>query len=121
MWAYTLSLALLVGRAQSVPYSEYILAPSSRTVFPVAVHQVNGTVTNAEGLLNGVNSSATFSASSAVTFDFGKNIAGQVSVVAGDSVFSPDAVIGLTYTESSFWIANYGCDGTANSGVDEPL
>lgn len=121
MWAYTLSLALLMGRAHSVPYSEYILAPSSRTVFPVAVHQVNGTVTNAEGILNGANTSATFAALSAVTYDFGKNIAGQVSVVAGDSVFSPDAVIGLTYTESSFWIANYGCDATANSGVDEPL
>lgn len=121
MWASILSLALLLAKAHSVPYSEYILAPSSRTVFPVAVHQVNGTVTNSEGLLNGVNSSATFSASSAVTYDFGKNIAGQVSVVAGASVYSPDAVIGLTYTESSFWIANYGCDGTANSGVDEPL
>lgn len=104
-----------------MPYSEYILAPSSRTVFPVSVYNINGTVDNAEGLLNGANSTATFSAASAVTYDFGKNIAGQVSLVAGDSVYSPDAVIGLTYTESSFWIAGFASDATASDGVDEPL
>lgn len=121
MWLHALSLSLLLASAHSVPYSEYILAPSSRTVYPVAVHKVNGTVNNAEGLLNGANSTATFSASSAVTFDFGKSVAGQVSLVTGDSVYSPDAVIGLTYTESSIWITGYASDATASDGVDEPL
>lgn len=121
MWAYAFTLASLLGRAYSVPFSEYILAPSSRTVFPVAVYNINGTVDNAEGLLNGVNTTATFSAVSAVTYDFGKNIAGQVSLVAGASAYSPDAVIGLTYSESSLWIAGFGSDATASDGVDEPL
>lgn len=121
MWLNTLSLLLFLGQAHSVPYSEYILAPSSRTVYPVSVYKVNGTVDNAEGLLNGVNGTATFTASSNVTFDFGKNIAGQVSVVAGDSVYSPDAVIFVTFTESSLWISGIASDGTADSGMDEPL
>ncbi|CAN8102185.1 unnamed protein product [Discula destructiva] len=121
MWLHALTLTLFLASANSVPYSEYILAPPSRTVFPVSVYNVNGTVTNAEGLLNGANSSATFSASSAVTYDFGKNIAGQVSLTAGDSVYAPDAVIGITFSESSLWIAGYASDATASDGVDEPL
>lgn len=121
MWLNAVSITLFLGSAYSVPYSEYILAPSSRTVFPVAVYNVNGTVTNAEGLLNGLNSSTTFSASSAVTYDFGKNIAGQVSLTAGGAVYASDAVIGVTFSESSLWIAGFASDATASEGVDEPL
>lgn len=121
MWSNALVFSLLLGTAYSAPYSEYILAPSSRTVNPVAVYNVNGTVDNAEGLLNGSNGTATFSAASAVTYDFGKNIAGQVSVVAGDSAYSSDAVIWLTFTESSMWISGTGSDATASDGVDEPM
>lgn len=122
MWLTTLSLTLFVARAYSqVPYSEYILAPSSRTVFPVGIYNVNGTVDNAEGLLHGANGSALFSAASAVTFDFGKNIAGQVSLTAGDTVYAPDAVIGITFSESSIWVAGFASDATASDGVDEPL
>lgn len=121
MWLYTLSFSLFMGAAYAVPYSEYILAPASRTVYPVSVYRVNGTVDNVEGLLNGVNGTATFTASSNVTFDFGRNIAGQVSVVAGDSVYSPDAVVFVTFTESSLWISGIASDGTADSGADEPL
>lgn len=121
MWLNALGLTLFLASAYSVPYSEYILAPSSRTVFPVALYKVNGTVDNADGLLNGVNGTATFSASSAVTFDFGKNIAGTVSLRVGHSVSASDAVIGLTFSESSLWIAGFASDATASDGVDEPL
>ncbi|KAF3767680.1 family 78 glycoside hydrolase [Cryphonectria parasitica EP155] len=110
-----------LGVVSSAPYSEYILAPSSRTVYPVSVYNVNGTVSNAEGLLNGANSTVTFEASSAVTLDFGKNIAGQVSLVAGDSVYSEDAVIWITFTESSEWISGNASDSTATYGLDEPI
>lgn len=38
----------------TIPYSDYILAPSSRSLSPIAVLSVNGTVQNAESLtLNG--------------------------------------------------------------------
>jgi len=52
---------------QSVPYSEYILAPASRTLFPASVYKVNGTVTGAESLTR-VNGSATFQGVSSVTY-----------------------------------------------------
>lgn len=84
VWLSALTFSLFYGTARSVPYSEYIYAPESRTVFPVSVYQVNGTISNAADLLNGKNGTVTFSASSAVTLDFGKNIAGQVSLVAGN-------------------------------------
>lgn len=126
MWSHALaSSLLLLGSARAaVPYSEYILAPSSRTVNPVSVRNVNGTVDNAEGLLNGANGTAVFAPASAVTFDFGKNIAGQVSVVAAANSTSPaaaDAVVWLTFTESSMWISGNGSDATASDGVDEPM
>lgn len=109
-----------MGSAYAVPYSEYILAPSSRTVFPVAVYGTNGTVDNAEGLLNGANGTAVFSPASAVTFDFGKNIAGQVSLTAENSTSSA-AAVWLTFTESSLYISGNYSDSTASSGVDRPM
>ena len=50
-----------------VPYSEYILAPASRTIFPTSVYKVNGTVTRAESLVGG-NGSAAFQGVSSVTY-----------------------------------------------------
>lgn len=113
--------SLVLGYTYAVvPFSEYILAPSSRTVFPVAVYGVNGTVNNAEGLLNGANGTATFSANSAVTFDFGKNIAGQVSLTAENSTSSA-AAVWLTFTESNLYISGESSDATASTGVDRPM
>lgn len=119
-WSRRIVPSLLVGSAFAVPYSEYILAPTSRTVFPVAIYGINGTVDNAEGLLNGVNGTTAFSASSAVTFDFGKNIAGQVSLTAENST-SSTAAIWLTFTESSLYISGESSDATASTGVDRPM
>jgi len=104
----------------TVPYSEYILAPESRTLYPVSVYQVNGTVTGAETLTGTASGSAVFKGVSSVTFDYEKNIAGVVSVTVGSSS-SPDAFIGLTYTESSYWISGEGSDATGDNALDEVL
>jgi len=113
-------VALFTPFITAVPYSQYILAPDSRTIYPALVHQVNGTVSNAASLIGGPNGSAVITNTSSVTFDYGKNIAGVVSVTVGTSS-SPDAFIGLTYTESSLWINGQGSDATGNSGLDEVL
>jgi hypothetical protein len=105
---------------EAVPFSEYILAPNSRTLFPATVHQVNGTVTGAESLAGSSTGSAVFNGVSAVTFDYGKNIAGLVSVTVGN-VSSPDAFIGLTFTESSIWINGQASDACSDAGLDEVL
>lgn len=112
--------ALITPLIATVPYSEYILAPSSRTVYPASVHKVNGSVSNAASLAGSAHGSATFNGVSSVTFDYGKNIAGVVSVTVGTSS-SRHAFIGLTYTESSLWINGQASDATADAGLDEVL
>lgn len=80
-----LALTGVRGALAAVAYSEYILAPSDRTVYPVSVYQTSGTVTNAEGLTTSGSGSVTLAADSYVTYDFGKNITCAISVTARDS------------------------------------
>lgn len=121
-----LAFLLLLGAVQAIPYSEYILAPPSRTVYPVSVYQVNGTVDNAEGLIGGANTTVTIlgtsngGQNSSVTVDFGRNIAGRVSLSAPDSG-DPNAAIWLTFSESSMWISSYGCDSISDDNRDAPI
>ncbi|KAH8679112.1 bacterial alpha-L-rhamnosidase domain protein [Tricladium varicosporioides] len=103
-----------------VPYSEYILAPKSRIIHPSSIHQINGSVSNAEILTRPAGGQATFHGVSSVTFDYGKNIGGVVSVTV-EACSRSDAFIGLTYTESSLWINGQGSDATADAGLDEVL
>jgi hypothetical protein len=116
---FSASVALLVGVSSAAKYQEYIVAPSSRTIRPASIYNVNGTVDNANALLPGNVDSATFTDKSSVTLDFGKNIAGIVTfqVTAVDA----DQYIGLAYSESSLWITDEGSDGTADAGLDEIL
>ena len=114
------SLLLPALVAASVSYENYIIAPSSRDLIPSSVYQVNGSVTNAKGLTQSTGKGATFNGVSSVTFDFGKNIAGLVSLEVG-SASSPSAFLGVTFTESSLYISSEASDGTADSGLDSPL
>ena len=68
-----LLLALALGSAShAAKYEQYILAPSSRTLHPVSVYQVNGSVLGAGSLASDVHGSAIFKDQSAVTYDFRK-------------------------------------------------
>ena len=115
----SLALPALAAASQ---YEEYILAPSSRTIHPVAVYgNVNGTVSGASSIAGSVPGSALFQgAGSAVTYDFGKNIGGLVSLTLGNGT-DPDQYVGVTFSESSLWVSGVGCDATEDSGIDEPL
>nr|8HMM_A Chain A, Bac_rhamnosid6H domain-containing protein [Aspergillus oryzae] len=103
-----------------VPYNEYILAPASRHLVPFEVLEVNGSVTDPSSLTQSTGGNATFNGPASVTFDFGRNIAGIVSLDIGSSS-TRDAFIGVTFTESSLWISSQACDATADSGLDSPL
>ncbi|KAB8218983.1 Six-hairpin glycosidase-like protein [Aspergillus novoparasiticus] len=118
--AWLLSPALLAVACYGVPYNEYILAPASRHLVPFEVLEVNGSVTNPSSLTQSTGGNATFNGPASVTFDFGRNIAGIVSLEIGSSS-SRDAFIGVTFTESSLWISSQACDATADSGLDSPL
>jgi hypothetical protein len=113
------SVFLLLRFSWAIQYSEYILAPSSRTLYPVSVHSSNGSVTTPESLTNSPGSS-TFTDSSATAYDFGINIAGVVTVTVG-SVSDANQYIGVTFSESSLWVSNASCDATADAGKDETL
>lgn len=60
---------------------------------------------NAASLLEGPNGSAQFKGPCSVTYDFGKNVGGVVSVTVG-STSGPGATLELAYTESSIYISN---------------
>lgn len=108
--------ALLACRyVGAVPYNEYILAPSSRTLSPVAVYATNGTVTNAIGVTTSGSGSTIFEGASHITYDFGKNIAGVVSVTVGD-VSSPNATLALAYAEGSKYIMSTSSDSLRDGG-----
>lgn len=117
--ALLLSLAWAAHAASN--FSEYILAPDSRTIYPAAIHRVNGSVSNADSLLSSPNGNAILTGNSSITFDYTKNIGGIVSVTVSSSDLPPDTVLGVTFTESSLWINGQACDATADAGLDTPL
>jgi hypothetical protein len=117
------SLLAFTGLAAAVSkYDEYILAPKSRTIHPVAVYQdkVNGTIIGADSLASDSPGSAIFQGVSAVTYDFGINIGGLVSLNIGNKTDTNQS-IAITYSESSQWISGVACDATQDSGMDEAL
>ncbi|KAL5377978.1 hypothetical protein DPSP01_009424 [Paraphaeosphaeria sporulosa] len=113
------SVLSLISSASAIPYAEYILAPDSRTLHPASVHSSNGSVSNAESLTSSPGS-AVFEDDAATAYDFGKNIAGVVSLTVG-SVSDSDQYIGVTFSESSLWVSNKSSDATADAGKDETL
>lgn len=110
-----------VDAVLAVPYEEYILAPTSRTIYPQSVYKnlINGTVTGADTITGNSPGSAIFEGPSSLTYDFSKNIGGLVSLKIGN--VDADQYIGIAYSESSEWISNEGCDATQNAGIDEIL
>jgi hypothetical protein len=121
---YTLTslLAFTSLVAAASKYDEYILAPKSRTIHPVAVYQdkVNGTIIGASSLAGDFPGSAIFQGISAVTYDFGINIGGLVSLTVGNKSDTNQS-IAITYSESLQWISGVACDATQDSGMDEAL
>ncbi|KAH7024263.1 bacterial alpha-L-rhamnosidase domain-containing protein [Macrophomina phaseolina] len=113
-------ITTLAATSLAVPYEEYILAPSSRTLHPVSVWKANGTVEGADSVTSDALGSATFTGASAVTFDYEKNIAGVVSLTIGN-VSDENQYIGITFSESSLWISGESSDATADAGNDETL
>ncbi|KAJ4362511.1 hypothetical protein N0V83_010605 [Neocucurbitaria cava] len=125
-------LSILTGLAildsgLAIPYSEYILAPKSRTLHPVSVHNTWGPVTNPSALLTtsstsspDSNTTTTFHSTSSLTYDFGLNIAGIVSLNTV-STSASNQTIGVTFSESSLWVSNKSSDATADAGKDEIL
>lgn len=114
------ALALGASAVSTGSYDEYILAPESRTIYPASIHRVNGSVSNAASLVSSTNGSAVLKGNSSITFDYKKNVGGIVSVTVTSSP-PADAILAVTFTESSLWIDGRASDATADAGLDTPL
>ncbi|KAF3020754.1 hypothetical protein E8E15_003767 [Penicillium rubens] len=119
-FAASLLAPVLAAASSNIPYEQYIFAPKSRDLIPPSVYSVNGSVTGAKTLTQASGGEATFYGVSSVTYDFGKNVAGLVSLDVGSSS-SPSAFLGVTFSESSLYINNQASDATADAGLDAPL
>ena len=119
------TVVLVLGAAASVPYEQYILAPSSRTVRPTSVYLRSGTLSAEDALLDDQISSGKgltlYAFNSSVTYDFGKNIAGWINF----NTTSSGGSVGFTFSESSMWVSSEASDGTFGIGdgltLDAPL
>ncbi|MFC9614589.1 trehalase family glycosidase [Streptomyces sp. NPDC056938] len=92
------------------PWDVYNYSPQSRTLKPVAIHSTVGSVTDASAALSG-KSTRLSGTGSAVTFDFGKDVSGLVTLhfAASDG---PQRV-GLAFNESSQYV---GTTSDASTG-----
>jgi len=113
-----------IQAAFSGPWDRYIYSPTSRTQYPVRIFRTTGIVENAANVLdfgstvirsipqsNGwTSASATYSS---VTFDFGKEACGPITLKSGSSS-TEDQTIALSYAESSQWV---GFDSDASSSL----
>jgi hypothetical protein len=106
----------------------YILAPSGRTVAPVAVQSTSGSVSGASNVLSG-GSTRISGANSYLVLDFGKEVGGLITLrFAGAS--GAGQRIGLAFTESSQYVgpvsdlssgaafSGTGTDGALSTTVD---
>jgi len=105
-----------VPPTQSEINGHYNFAPSSRTVSGVGIFSSSGTVQNAASLLSGSTTRLTGSGSS-VTVDFGKEVAGIVTL--GFAAASDSAQrIGLAFSESALYIGPVSDRSNGGEGGD---
>lgn len=72
-------LLMLSSAAAAAKYEEYILAPRSRTLYPVKVHEFNGTISGTDSLTGSSGGEAVFDGVSAVTYDFVSTLSSESS------------------------------------------
>ncbi|KAF7293845.1 hypothetical protein HMN09_01180400 [Mycena chlorophos] len=104
---------LSVAIAPSGPWDAFNYAPPSRTVFPVAVRTVNGSVSGASGLVAHQSADATFGESGAyVVLDWGQEVGGILSL--NIDAASATSSFSLSFTESPEFISPSGSDDSCN-------
>ncbi|KAI0921965.1 hypothetical protein AcW1_004197 [Taiwanofungus camphoratus] len=103
------------GSAPSGPWDSFNYAPVSRTVEPRAIRLLNGTVIGAESLIS--RGSATLaSGGSWVTFDFGLEVGGLISM--NFDAVETSSSIALSFTESPLFISPTTSDDSADSSAN---
>ncbi len=93
------SPAAMAGRSAG---DAYILAPSTRTLAPVAVQSTAGSVSSPQNVLSGASTRIS-GANSALVLDFGKEVGGLVTLTFAGAGAAGQRV-GLAFTESSLYV-----------------
>ncbi|MFF7154624.1 hypothetical protein [Streptomyces sp. NPDC008139] len=111
------------GKAPSGKWDAFNLSPASRTVRPVAVYTLTGVVRQPEALVTkgrGAKAVTRITGKgSSVTFDFGKEVGGFVTLSFGSSG-ETNQTIGLTYSELSNFVSTSSSDGSNGGSNNEP-
>jgi hypothetical protein len=107
------------GKAPAGPWDRFNLSPSSRTVRPVTARATEaasgaGAVRHAEA-----TRARLVGAGASVTFDFGKEVGGFVTLTLGP-LTDTGQILGLTYSELSPYISATASDGSNGGTNDEP-
>jgi len=90
------------------PYDKYILAPASRDILPSSISATTGDVTLDASNSLGVTLSGD---GSTVTFDFGQQVAGFITLEFGASTTS-GAQVGVAFTENAEYIGTVSDNST---------
>ncbi|KAJ7618214.1 Six-hairpin glycosidase [Mycena polygramma] len=117
MWKTSLffSFAFLTrsarGLAPSGPWDAFNYAPKSKTVYPAAIREVEGTVTNSNLLVNNTGSATLTGQGTWLALDFGVEVGGLISLNF-DSV-TANSSIALSFTESPSFIRPTASDDSS--------
>ncbi|KAK3679168.1 hypothetical protein LTR78_000729 [Recurvomyces mirabilis] len=110
------TMQLVCSSAASSQNYRYRLAAINETLHPVSLDQVNGTVTNASSLVDDSLGNAIFTGPSSATYDFGRNITGNITLTVGD--VDADQYIGVHFTAINA-SASDGCAEITSIGTNE--
>ena len=113
-------LPCLAASFRASDYSGYILAPSTRTLAASSIYRVRGNVTNVKSLLQSTTVPATIHGPASATLDFGRNVAGIVSIHVGKAS-KRNTTLGVTFSESSAYVSSQASDATQDAGLDKAL
>ncbi|KAK7030185.1 Six-hairpin glycosidase [Favolaschia claudopus] len=120
MWL-SLSLSLLflpfsLALAPAGPWDAFNYAPKSKTVYPAAIREVEGTVTNSELLVDNQGSATLEVEGSWVALDFGVEVGGLISLnfdSASSTGNRKSSSIALSFTESPSFIRPTASDDSS--------
>ncbi|KAJ6555942.1 Six-hairpin glycosidase [Mycena capillaripes] len=104
-------LAPVLGLAPKGPWDAFNYAPKSKTVYAAAIREVEGTVTNPQGLVNNAGSATFTGQGTWLTLDFGVEVGGLISLNF-DSV-GANSSIALSFTESPSFIRPTASDDSS--------
>ncbi|ODQ75334.1 hypothetical protein LIPSTDRAFT_783 [Lipomyces starkeyi NRRL Y-11557] len=96
------------ARANEGPWQDYNLSPANRNVFPRAVHVTEGTIHDANAIVDStsVHGGVLIGKGASVTLDFGVNTCGIVSLKFGSRA-KTSTKVALAFTESKQFISKH--------------